>query len=940
MVKLRWACTRSWGSTGEQEQPTSSKTSVSVPVVGTTQVVDITADNIPCSALLDTGSQVCTVAAWFAQKHLLFSDFTTVEQLIDLRQVDGQQVDYHGVIPVDLKFPELISEQTFTVPVLVMKDTAFSHDVPFLIGTNVLSSCLHVLQQEKGTNFVQKLHVSTPWKVAFQCLQMQEKRSLGKLDEVYSTKAVEVAPLSSVTVSGITRAHTPGKTLTITESNVLHVLPAGLVVQPSLQEVDFSTGMKNRIHVTIQNLTRHPVTIPNKSVLCNLQKASIVDPSDVDSAQDSAQSGPFLDMFKFSDNIAPDELKQLQDLLHKWQHLFSCSDTDLGRTDVMKHRIVLTNNEPFRERYRRIPPQLYQEVKDHLRDMLKAKVIRESQSPFASPVVLVRKADGTLRFCVDYRTLNSRTVRDAFTLPRIDDTIDSLAGCRYFSSLDLKFGYWQQEISEEDREKTAFTVGPLGFFEFETLAFGLVNAPASFQRLMQTVMGDLHLKECWLYLDDIIVASKTFSEHLDRLNNVFQRLADAGLKLKPSKCNFFQEEIKYLGHLISKEGIRTDSSKIETLRKWPVPRCIQDVRRFLGFAGFYRRFCPGFSQIARPLHNLLKGDGSTHRKHKKPVPTPSQPFQWTEEHQSAFNQLIDLLSSSPVLAFADFSLPFILHTDASFDGISGILYQEQNGEKRPIAFASRGLTPAESRYPAHKLEFLALKWSVTDKFKEYLYGSHFTVFTDNNPLTYILSTAKLDATGQRWIAELANYDFSIQYRSGKHNIDADALSRIPRAIQDQERGEDQHIPPDVVKAICESRVNTPAIISTMCLTAEPTQLMNISSSPLFCRKQDIVSAQSQDSDLQPFLLYLKDGTKPQKSKLNAEQLVLFRVLDSLMLRDNILFRRRINNGEQQYQLVVPTKLRHIALTGIHDNVGHLGRNRSLQLAQDRFSGPG
>ena len=256
-------------------------------------------------------------------------------------------------------------------------------------------------------------------------------------------------------------------------------------------------------------------------------------------------------------------------------------------------------------------------------------------------------------------------MRDAFTLPRIDDTIDSLAGCCYFSSLDLKSGYWQQEIAEEDREKTAFTVGPLGFFEFETLAFGLVNAPASFQRLMQTIMGDLHLKECWLYLDDIIVASRTFPEHLNRLNNVFQRLDKAGLKLKPSKCHFLQEEIKYLGHIVSKEGIRTDPSKIEALKEWPIPKCVQDVRRFIGFASFYRRFCPGFAQVARPLHNLLKGNHNLGKKGKRPA-TTSQPFRWREEHQKAFDKLIELLTSSSVLAFADFSLPFILHTDASF----------------------------------------------------------------------------------------------------------------------------------------------------------------------------------------------------------------------------------------------------------------------------------
>ena len=350
-------------------------------------------------------------------------------------------------------------------------------------------------------------------------------------------------------------------------------------------------------------------------------------------------------------------------------------------------------------------------------------------------------------------------------------------------------GYWQIELAEEDKAKTAFTVRPLGFYEWETLPFGLVNASATFQRLMQQTMADIHLKECLLYLDDIIVFSKTFDEHLKRLNFVFERLDEAGLKLKPSKCNFLQDEVRYLGHLVSKDGIRTDPSKIEALQKWPGSTSTQDVRQFIGFAGFYRRFIPDFSKVAKPLHDLLKGVPSKRCKQKslsqRKSPTNSSvPFRWTGEHQEVFQKLINLLSSTPVLAFADFNLPFILHTDASGSGISGVLYQEQEGQKRPIAFASRSLSAAESRYPAHKLEFLALKWAVTDKFKEYLYGSKFTAYTDNNPLTYILSSAKLDAIGQRWVAELANFDFSITYRAGKHNIDADALSRISQVKQD------------------------------------------------------------------------------------------------------------------------------------------------------------
>ena len=287
--------------------------------------------------------------------------------------------------------------------------------------------------------------------------------------------------------------------------------------------------------------------------------------------------------------------------------MFSTGDTDLGRTNRVEHQINLSDPIPFKERHHRIPPHLYDEVKRHIQDMLEADVIRESVSPFASPVVLVRKKDGKLRFCVDYRKLNSRTIKDSHPLPRIDETLDSLAGAKYFSSLDLKAGYWQVEVAEADKAKTAFTAGPLGFYEFNVMPFGLVNAPATFQRLMQATLGDLHLNQCLLYLDDIIVFSKTFDDHLTNLERVFQRLKDANLKLKPSKCSFLHQEVKYLGHLVSRDGIRPDPDKISALMKWPAPTSVKEVRQFLGFAGFYRKFVKDFAKVARPLHDLTKG---------------------------------------------------------------------------------------------------------------------------------------------------------------------------------------------------------------------------------------------------------------------------------------------------------------------------------------------
>ena len=304
------------------------------------------------------------------------------------------------------------------------------------------------------------------------------------------------------------------------------------------------------------------------------------------------------------------------------------------------------------------------------------------------------------------------------------------------------------------------------------MPFGLTNVPATFQHLMENCLGELYLSWCIIYLDDIIVFSNNPEDHLHRLRGVFDKLEKAGLKLKPKKCEFFKTKIAYLGHIVSAKGIETDPKKVEAVRNWTVPKTVTDVRSFLGFTNHYRRFIKGYANVARPLNLLVSGDNANRKKAL---------IEWTEECQIVFDKLKDLCTSTPILAYANYRKPFQLQTDASDLGLGAVLYQkDENDHQRVIAFASRSLSNTEKNYPAYKLEFLALKWAITDRFHEYLYGGQFDVYTDNNPLTYILTSAKLDATGQRWVASLANYDFRIFYKTGKTNVEADALSRIPR----------------------------------------------------------------------------------------------------------------------------------------------------------------
>ncbi|PIK36051.1 hypothetical protein BSL78_27116 [Apostichopus japonicus] len=331
---------------------------------------------------------------------------------------------------------------------------------------------------------------------------------------------------------------------------------------------------------------------------------------------------------------------------------------------------------------------------------------------------------------------------------------------------------------------TAF-VTPWGLHEWVRIPFGLTNAPAVYQRYMEKVLEDYNHEICEVYLDDILIFSKTFEEHLDHIRKILQRAQQHRIKLKPSKCELFQREVRFLGKLVSESGYKADPKDTDALQvlKTKIPHTVGDLRKLLGMTGYYRRYLKDYSKRAKPLFDLLSGPkdlkkvvaprtGRARPKDSNQVPSKT-PIEWTSKHQIVLDSLIDDLATAPVMAYPDFSQPFVLHTDASQDGLGAVLYQRQGGVMRVIG---------------GKLEFLALKWAITEQFRDYLYyAPTFTVYTDNNPLTYILTSAKLNATGHRWVAELADYHFSIKYRPGKNNADADTLSRLPLEVETMEK---------------------------------------------------------------------------------------------------------------------------------------------------------
>lgn len=516
-------------------------------------------------------------------------------------------------------------------------------------------------------------------------------------------------------------------------------------------------------------------------------------------------------------------------------------------------------------------------------------------------------------------------------MPRIDELLESLGSNKYYSVLDMRKGYHQLELEEDHKQMTAFTVGPLGFYEYNRLPLGLSNAPATYQRIMEQVLRSVTTgtnRFCQIYLDDIIIVSKSFEEHMDHLSKVFSRIRHAGMKLSPKKCHLFRDKVRYVGHIVSADGIEADPDKVEKVRNWPIPKNADETRTFLGFTGYYRRFVKDYAKIARPLNDLTQGMISKRKssRHKTPLSTD---FVWGEAQLSAFNKLKECLTEPPILVYPDYKQPFSLHTDACLNGLGAVLYQRVDGKDRVIAYASRGLSKAEKNYPVHKLEFLALKWAVTKKFSDYLYGNAFVVLTDNNPLTYVLQKAQLDATGHRWIAALSSYDFTIQYRSGKANGDADALSRMPQDVE--------VIPRESIQALCRTQFAQP-YIESLCMSANHLDDgMDLQGEFL---PQDWRSRQRDDPIIGIFSRAVTNKVKPAKMEITTrEGKTLLREFHKLFLKRGVLYRRVADNDEEKCQLVLPSAYRKQALQSAHDDMGHFGRERSLNVLRDRIYWP-
>jgi len=745
--------------------------------------------------------------------------------------------------------------------------------------------------------------------------------------------------------------------------------------------VDVPWGSAKCVKIPIQNSTRHTIYLAQRTVLGTLEEITGVKPvlnpkhMPCESVQTFAAQlntdSPIYrnkeldrqELPETKDNwhppvdvshLAEEEQRIVREMLYEQSTAFAKEDADIGCIPGLQLRINLRDDAPVQKSYNAIPKPLYREVKNYVQNLLDRGWIRKSTSAYSSPVVCVRKKDMSLRLCVDFRGLNSKTIPDRHPLPRIQDLLDNLGGHSWFSILDQGSAYHQGFVEEGCRHMTAFNT-PWGFYEWVRLPFGLTNAPAAFQRCMEGVLAGLRDECCSPYLDDVLCFSKTFHDHVEDLRRVPCHLRECGVKLRPNKCELFKGRVLYLGRLVTSEGVQMDPKDLEAVLKLKErkPKNVGEVRSLLGFLGYYRTFIQDFSRIARPLFKLQEHSDKSHqgparekssKGGKRGDHLPSKtPICWSSEHSAVVSYLVDMLTSPPILAYPRFDLPFVLHTDASNEGLGAVLYQEQCGKLRVIAYGSRTLTPAEKNYHLHssKLEFLALKWAVCDKFRDYLYyAPTFTVYTDNNPLNYVLSTAKLSAVCHRWVGELADFYFTIKYRPGKTNVDADTLSRFPVRLTDHLREYTEIVPPEVVSTIwqgnqAEREEDVPRTVALQIRVEEDN--LPAACLPVFT-PEDIRDAQSGDENICEVVKLKKSGWSPKdkdRSSISIGTRRLIHEWNRLTLKKEILYRE---SGPNQ-QLVLPKTLTPIVLKHLHNDMGHIRADKVIHLARQRFYWP-
>ena len=675
---------------------------------------------------------------------------------------------------------------------------------------------------------------------------------------------------------------------------------SGIAVTPTLVYVNGS-----KTYCRVINSTHTTVRLPSHFTLAHAQ---VVPGSDISSIWEpdtedicSVEQVADIEVDIENDNVTETDRLALVKFLEGNRHVFAKNKSELGFSSIITHTIDTQGAKAVTQRFYRTSPEKRAEIDRQVEENLELGLVEPSTSEWRSPVVLVKKADGGWRLCCDYRKLNAVTRPQSFPLPRLEDVWDAIGEKKatIFSTLDFSNSFHQLGMDPQSAHKTAFLTQN-GQFQWNVLPYGLVNSPVTFTRAMHEILREHLFKTCIIYVDDIIVYSRNMKEHMGHLKEIFKCIAKAGLRLKPSKCRFAAKEVKYLGHILSGDGVRPNPEKTAIVDNFPVPKNEKQVRSFLGLTNYYKRFIRDYSKVAAPMFALLRKE---------------VPFVWGSTCQKAFDYLKTRLAESPILMYPDMAEHFYLTTDASSSGLAYILSQkDESGGDHAIAYGGRALRGPETRYTVSELEYLAIKEGI-EAYHPYLADKPFTVYTDHKPLKYATKFRPDGGRLGRWALFLQNYNFTTQYKTGKSNSNADSLSRIPIAEPSQDDTAQQ-------------------------ADSHPTvELCSIE--PL-----DMVRMQRQCPLIRPFYQFHHDDILPKDNKLAN---IICRTQDKYIIdEDGLLYHITFPGNRRKpemmiKQLVVPKCQQHAVITSHHDNLmggGHQGIDRTFASISLRAYWPG